>query len=418
VSEFIPGLIVLVLIAALVRDDTVLTLCYFLGAVYFLGHWWSRRAFKSVIYKRTFTTHAFPNEKVAVQLELTNPSWLPVVWLSIFDSAVPEISPDKSFRQVFSLGPHGNRRFQYQLLTYKRGYYPVGPLFLQSGDLFGLSSESFSQGTADHLTVYPHIVPLSNLRLPSRSPLGTLRHTQPIFEDPTRVIGKRNYTTGDSLRRVDWKASAAAGHLQVKQYEPSIALETALILDLGESGYDRRQRYDATELAIVVAASVASYIVNQRQAVGLITNAKDAANAPVRSEGGHPLSESPIQPGEGWGGDQVIPVRKGRAHLIRVLEVLARAQINEKAQSLTQLLQTHSVHLAWGTTLIVVTGQPNDADTLFDALFHARRSGLTVLLIFVNPFAEFNSFRARAERFGFTAYQILREKDLDVWRGL
>lgn len=409
------------LLAALVRDDSVLTLCYFLGAVYFLGHWWSRRAFKGVTYKRTFTTHAFPNETVAVKLEINNPTWLPVVWLSIFDSAVPEISPDKSFRQVISLGPQGQCRFQYQLLTYKRGYYPVGPLFMQSGDLFGLSAEAFSQGTADHLTVYPHVVPLTNMRLPSRSPLGTLRHTQPIFEDPTRIIGKRNYTVGDSLRRVDWKASAAAGHLQVKQFEPSIALETALILDMSESGYDRRQRYDATELAIVIAASVANCIVNQRQSVGLITNAKDAALLPIATNAQVGLAATrdlatPEQSG-GQSGAQIVPVRKGRANLIRVLEVLARAQINEKAPPLTNLIRTHSVNLAWGTTLILVTGQPADSDSLFDSLFHARRAGLNILLIFVNPFPEFDSFRARAERFGFSAYQITREKDLDVWRG-
>ena len=54
---------------------------------------------------------------------------------------------------------------------------------------------------------------LTSLSLPSHSPLGTLRHTQPIFEDPSRVTGKRDYISGDSLRRVDWKATAATGRL-------------------------------------------------------------------------------------------------------------------------------------------------------------------------------------------------------------
>jgi hypothetical protein len=92
------------------------------------------------------------------------------------------------------------------------------------------------------------------VRLPSRSPIGTLRHTQPIFEDPSRVRGKRDYTTGDSLRRVDWKATATTGRLQVKQFEPSIALETALFLNLNADEYLQRTRLDATELAIVIAA--------------------------------------------------------------------------------------------------------------------------------------------------------------------
>ena len=66
---------------------------------------------------------------------------------------------------------------------------------------------------------------------------------------------------GDSLRSVDWKASATVGRLQVKLYEPSIALEIAIFLDLSFSGYKPQSRIDATELAIVIAASLASWIV-------------------------------------------------------------------------------------------------------------------------------------------------------------
>jgi uncharacterized protein (DUF58 family) len=378
--------------------------------VFFVGRWWSRQAFKSVAYKRTFTDRAFPNEVVSVRLDLVNNGWLPVVWLSAFDSAVPEISPTKSFRQVLSLGPRAKKHFEYQLQTYKRGYYPVGPLFLQSGDLFGLGDDAFRQSPVDYLTVYPRIVPLSSLGLPSRSPLGTLRHTQPIFEDPTRVIGKREYTDGDSLRRVDWKSTAATGRLQVKQFEPSIALETTLLLDLSESGYDRRSRYDATELAIIVAASVASYIVNKKQSVGLITNAKDAAASPSLIRTLSAVEESK-------GESQVVPVRKGRAHLMRVLEVLARAQVNDQAPTLADLIQTHTVHLAWGTTLILITGQPADPNTFFDSLFRARRAGLNAIIIFTSPFPAFASLRLRAERFGFTVYQVTQERDMDKWRG-
>ena len=403
--EFIPALVFLVLIAALIRDDTVLTLGYLMAAVYFVGRWWSRRAFKAVTLTRAFTDHAFPNETVTVRLEMTNASLLPVVWLSLYEGAVPEISGGQSFREVISFGPRGRKTYHYELRTYKRGYYPVGPLFLHSGDLFGLSDDALSQGTPDHLTVYPRIVSLSRLGLPSRSPLGTLRHTQPIFEDPSRVIGKRDYVSGDSLRRVDWKATAASGRLQVKQFEPSIALDTLIALDLRDDSYERRTRYDDSELAIVVAASVANYVVSQKQPIGLITNGKDATDSFLdpRSSGGEGL---------GWGS---IPSRKSRPHLMRLLEVLARIQTSDSTPSFSELLSRHLASLPWGTTLILITGQPGDS--LLDSLFRARRAGLNAVVILVGQGKGFSIFHSRTERFGFAVHEVVRERDLDQRRG-
>ena len=58
--------------AIFLREDSVLTLVYFLVGVYALSRWWSRRALKAVEYKRTFQQRAFLYEKVPVQLEVVN----------------------------------------------------------------------------------------------------------------------------------------------------------------------------------------------------------------------------------------------------------------------------------------------------------------------------------------------------------
>lgn len=396
--DFIPAIILLVLLAAVVRDDTVLTMCYLLAAIYFVGGWWSRRAFSRVTFKRQFNRHAFPNELVPVTLEVSNESYLPIAWLSLYDSAVPEIAPDQTFREVLSLGPHGRKQLQYHLRTYKRGYYSVGPLFLHSGDLFGMNNESLSQGAPDHITVYPRVVPITRLGLPSRSPLGTLRHHQPIFEDPTRIIGKRDYTSGDSLRRVDWKSTAATGKLQVKQFEPSIALDTVVVLNMHDEGYDRRTRFDDTELAVVVAASIANYVTSLKQSVGLLTNAKDAV-LPSSSKDHAPL---------------FVPSRKGQRHLIRILETLARVQSSEHAVPFLDLIQNQIAQLPWGTTLVFISGKPDD--TLFDSLFRARRAGMNAIAVIVGVSTGISDFKRRADQFGLTVHGVEREKDLNRWR--
>ncbi len=248
-DNFFLLLILLAFVAIGLREDFVLTLVYFFVGVYAVGRWWSHRALSAVHFTRTFPKRAFLSEKVPLKLELINTSWLPVIWAQISESLPVELIVPNSFQRVVSLGPKGRATYTFTLNADKRGYYPIGPLHLRSGDVIGLAEDIQNEGRADNLIVYPRIIPLARVPLPSHSPLGTLRHTQPMFEDPSRVRGKRDYVAGDSLRRVDWKATASTGRLQVKQFEPSIALETAIVLNLNADEYDYRTRYDATELA-------------------------------------------------------------------------------------------------------------------------------------------------------------------------
>jgi len=393
-SEYIVVfLIVLAILAAILRADFVLILIYILLGVYTAGRWWSQWALKAVSVSREFNHHAFLGEKVHVDLEITNSGRLPVVWLQLQENLPIALSLSGSFQRVVSLGAGERLKFEYQLLGRKRGYYDVGPLRLYSGDIFGLTGEQERMMQGDHLTVYPKIIPLAHVNLPSHSPLGTLRHKQPIFEDPTRVLGKRDYVAGDSLRRVDWKATANTGRMQVKLFEPSIALETAIFLNLNAGEYNYRSRFDATELGIVVAASLANWVTGLRQSVGLNTNGID------------PHQEN-ICP-------QPVPPRRGRAHLMRILDVLARIRAAETFP-FVQLLHQQMVHLSWGTTLILIT--PHIDDGLFDALFQARRAGLNTVLIPCGPIAGLSEIRQRANYFGFQLFHILNERDLDVWR--
>jgi uncharacterized protein (DUF58 family) len=395
VSEYFVLLIVIILgLAALLQEDFVLTLLYFVIGAYALSRWWSGRALKGVMVRRSFNNRAFINDRVAIHIDVHNPGWLPVVWLRLHDSLPVELIGSEVFRRVIGLGPRGSQHFEYTIQPPRRGYYQVGPLFLYSGDLLGMGEEEGRQGHIDHLTVYPRILPLTKIGLPSRSPMGTLRHHQPVFEDPSRVRGKRDYVAGDSLRRVDWKATANLGRMQVKQFEPSIALETVILLNLDRDDYYYRSRNDATELGIVVAASIANWITTQKQTMGFATNGSD-----VLSVDGHA---------------PVMPTEKGRGHLMRILDVLARIQTTEKQTPFIQMLRRQRVHMAWGTTAILITGDVNNE--MFDELFAARRAGLNIVLILCGHVIAADEIKHKAEHFGIQIHQFASEADMDIWR--
>jgi len=381
----------LIVAAALLQADAVLTALYLLVGAFAIGRWWSQRAMAGVQFKRAFTNRVFPGEKVPVRLEVTNTSRLPAIWLQLRDS-LPVGMGISQFQEVVFLGGRQTRVFEYVLQPSRRGFYQIGPLSLYSGDVLGLLDTQRREGGADHLTVYPKIVPLTKPDLPSRTPIGSLRHAHPIYEDPSRVFGKRDYKVGDSLRRVDWKSTAALGRLQVKQFEPSISLETLVLLDMCRADFDAQRWVDATELAVVVAASLANWVVAQKQSLALSTNGKDPLGA-----------AAPIN----------VPMRKGRAHLMRVLDVLARIEAAD-AMPCDELLRCERPRLPWGTTVAVITGKVSDA--LFDELFAAQRAGVNSVIVMCGPVSHVSEVRRRAHRFGIAAYHIRSEREMDAWR--
>ena len=405
-SYYIPVfLILLAILAVLFRADFILVLTYLLLGVFFVGRWWGSHSLKNVAGKRFFTNHVFFGEQIPVKLEIKNSSLLPVVWLQIQESLPVELTiKQRNLHEVISLNPKGTSIYHYSLEGRKRGLYQIGPLFLSSGDIFGLGKSETSYINSDYLVVYPKIISLVNVKLPSRSPMGTLRHYQPIYEDPTRVRGKRDYVSGDSLKQVDWKATAASGRMQVKLYEPSIALETVIFLNLNSLDFEPHSRIDSSELAIIVAASLANWVTRKKQSVGLVTNGIEPIN-PLNSG----LLAAPLP----YQNPSPIPPRRGQGHLMRILEVLARVQVAETFP-ITQIVREQSANLPWGTTIIMIT--PKFDEIFFESIFQASRAGLKAVLIPCGPVIGVDDARRKANYFGFPFYQIFKEKDLDIWR--
>jgi len=380
----------LFLLAVLFHDPSILTVIYLLLGVFLFGRWWRDRGLAGIEVHRLLDGRAMLGETIRVRLEVINRSWLPIPWVRIHESLPVELAVPNFHRQAFGLAPRGRTVCEYTLQGHKRGYYRIGPLYLQSGDLFGMEEPRERQAPSDSMTVYPKIVPIRRLPLPSFSPMGALRFHQPLFEDPSRVVGKRDYQPGDSLRRIDWKSSAAAGKLQVRQFEPAISLEVSIFLNLNAQDYEPRSRIDAAELAIVTAASLAFYVAGKHQPVGLESNGMD------------PLEPESVR--------HSLPVRKGNAPLMLLLEKLARLQLTD-ASAFANFLRERGPALPWGTTLLVITGMPEA--NLFDELLRARRSGLHSLVFLTAPVLRFESFENRARNLGIPLYEIRSEHDLE-----
>ena len=408
-TNLILLLIIMFLIAALLRLDFYFHILYVLGATYLLTRLWTQRASGQLTAVRRFVRRAFPGEEVKVTVEVRNAGWLPIPWVEVYESLPPGMgsplmhdaasedpSTSPAERRVISLWGGARHRLTYNLTCYRRGYYRIGPLFLRVGDLFGLMPEERTSEPAEYLIVYPRIVALESLGLPTHSPLALLPSPAPLFKDPTRIMGVRAYQPGASPCRIHWTAPASAGALLVKRYQPAIARETLIYLDMDRSSYLHRRRYDAIELAIVTAASLANHIiVREGLAAGLAVQAMD----PLVDE----IAAFSLLP------------RSQQAHLMAMLEVLARVQTYESDGGFPAFLRRESAKLSWGSTVVVITGGQSEA--LFTSLAYLRRMGFSVVLLLVMPVKSTeadNALQRRIAAIGVSVVQIWRDEDLGI----
>jgi uncharacterized protein (DUF58 family) len=415
---FITLIIILLAVAFLLRIDFIYYIVYVCLGIFLFSRLLAPRVMQRLRISRTFNDHAFSGEKV-VLLQWQNGSRLPLPWLEFHESVPPELRLGETPAWAIGLGSKETRRFTYQVQAGRRGYYQIGPARLSSGDLFGLVRPSTGYLEPDYLTVYPRIISLADLGLPSRLPFGTIASSQRLFEDPARPAGVRGYRSGDSQRRINWKASAHASQLLVRRYQPAISLETAILLDLHKPDYEKREWRSHTEWAIVVAASLAVHLAAKRQAVGLITNGVDPLQGRQKEalqfdeESGRLVRDQ--MPGEHPGNHSpptLLP-QSGRNQLMKILEILARVESDQTIALPTWAMRA-CAPLSWGVTILTITARGDEATC--HALHRLARSGFNPILIAVEPDLQFAQTRERARQLGFRAYHVLRSGNMELWR--
>lgn len=258
---------------------------------------------------------------------------------------------------------------------------------MRSGDVFGFLSRQETLANREYLLVYPMVVPLTRFSLPARHPFGDYKAPRRLLEDPSRVVGVRDYQYGDELRRVHWKATARAMQLQSKVYQPTTTYTMVIFLNVVQQldvWYGIHP--ELQELAICAAASVANWALDEGLAVGLYANAmmyipEIGMKLPVPGEAGE----------EGVSLEMIVAeeLQRRRIHLPpasnedqrkRIMETLARVQ-TYFGSPLEDLIQAERTRLPAGATVVVITS--SITEPLIDSLARTQSAGHSVTILFV-----------------------------------
>ncbi|HKD77081.1 MAG TPA: DUF58 domain-containing protein, partial [Ktedonobacterales bacterium] len=220
------------------------------------------------------------------------------------------------------------------------------------------------------LLVYPLVVPITRFGLPSRNPFGDHRTQRRLIEDPSQIIGIRDYQPDDALRRVHWKATARMGMLQSKVYPPTTNYTLIILLDVNTTKQSHEGiESNLLELGICAAASVAAWATQNNYAVGLFSN-----GLPTGGEGMDLRSFAEVQ------AFMRVPPSTHPDQLSHVLESLARLQPLFSA-AMERVITREETRLPVGATIVYIGAAAAVQHRVVARLERLKRRGHAVVML-------------------------------------
>ena len=216
-------------------------------------------------------TRTFGGDYIDVTIRVRNDGAEDLKDFELEDRVPSSLTVENQLNSVhLSLRPNEALEWTYRISPARRGYYSIGPISIQYADMLAFYLTRTQRMEQDSFTVLPTIEKIGTLDLRARR-VGVWSG-----QVPSRRIGAgaefyelRLYHAGDELRRINWKASARAGHLVTNEFESENVTDVLIIVDSAEDVTSTLFEFDLTEFQLTLAGSLSSQLLFQGNRVGL-----------------------------------------------------------------------------------------------------------------------------------------------------
>ncbi len=294
-------------------------LVYFFQGILF-AHYWDRGLSAQIHFAKS---EIGEGESCELKEIIVNKKLLPVPMLHVkfetdrgleFQGEKNMNVSDRCYKNdIFSLMMYQKITRTLSFTGKKRGYYQISRLDLVSSDLFMKNSLLHSMENQAQILVYPRAVDMTKLSVPFKNMMGTVLTRQYSYEDPFEFRGIRQYQSYDSMKDVNWKASAKTGELKVNVHDYTSRQEVMLLLDLKDE--TQLVRDDIKEESIRLANSLAGLFALKGIPVGIISNGRDI------------LTKEEL----------CLSTGSGRPHIQAVRECLARLDLKQPVREIMKV---------------------------------------------------------------------------------
>ena len=259
-------------------------------------------------------------------------------------------------RDVFSVMFYQKITRKIQFEAAKRGYYMINKVELMTKSLLADAEFHESAEVFTYLYVYPRMIGVDSLDVIFRKMMGEITAQRRLYEDPFAFRGLREYTPGDPLNKINWKASARAMNTLVNDHDSTESARCLFLLDIGDEGILRFEKVH--EEGIRLAASLGAQMVDRQIPVGLLSNGTDQITGETIY----------LEPGS------------GQRQKNRLFESLARLKIEENPEPFHGLMRRYLPEITREHPLCVLITR-NQRPELVEAVQEITRTGASLLWI-------------------------------------
>ena len=188
-----------------------------------------------------------PGEIVTLRYTVCNTGRLPILCVGFglqFPDAVAvreeerwsarHVTPSFSGPRVdyhFYLLPRRRFSGKLRLSLKRRGVVDLGTCYLETGDLLGLQSAVSTREIGVRVVCTAPCLPLGKPETLGGF-LGNVSVRRFIHEDPSMLIGYRDYTGHEPMKQISWFQTAKAGKLTVRVYDHTVDRNVTLLVNM------------------------------------------------------------------------------------------------------------------------------------------------------------------------------------------
>ena len=170
---------------------------------------------------------------------------------------------------LIRLGRGERRELEIPVRCVRWGTYELGNLVWRARDGFGLLTHEGRTAGGNRLKVYPHGETVQRLLRPLETQAFAGNQVARSRGEGIEFADLRPFTTGDRVRRVNWRATARRGEPWVNETHPERNSDIVLFLDTFAEA--RHEDLGTLDLAVRAAASLAALYLREKDRVGLVS---------------------------------------------------------------------------------------------------------------------------------------------------
>lgn len=223
------------------------------------------------IYQKIDTRSVVAGDIVPYYFTLQNSGIIPFsgIRVNFYSSFSTTIDADKT---QYEFAPHSGMKVSSKLVCKYRGEYEVGVKDIEISDFFNMFTVRFKNREPLRVIVSPRIVSVDEI---DNEEIVLFSSRESSVNKSVSDVLMRDYVRGDDRRFINWKKSASAGKLMIRNFVGEEKNGIGIVLNAKRSSEDNMEYIPLEDKMLEKTLSLALYFLNRNIPVKEYTVTED-----------------------------------------------------------------------------------------------------------------------------------------------